>query len=279
MLCCPTTILKWLIWNFSCTPYNLCPGYDWIILTEGIRKLEEEFLSLCDKGCLKRCIMEKVKGLPYGVARFEEVRNENFYYVDKTEFIRELLENWGEVNLFTRPRRFGKSLLMSMLKSFFGIGCRKELFDGLMIAEDKDLCERYMGKFPVISISLKGVNVAMLLSAIGTEAMQFQFLLESKNLSERERQQFAQLVSIGGVNGAAFVMSDSVSKGSLKTLTMLLEKHYGKKVILLLDEYDVPLAKANEHGYYDQMIMLVRGLFEQVLKTNDSLFLLYLPAA
>ena len=119
----------------------------------------------------------------------------------------------------------------------------------------------------------------MLCSAIGTEAMQFQFLLESKNLSERERQQFAQLVSIGGVNEAAFVMSDSVLKGSLKTLTMLLEKHYGKKVILLLDEYDVPLAKANEHGYYDQMIMLVRGLFEQVLKKNDSLFLLYLPAA
>ena len=143
-----------------------------------------------------------------------------------------------------------------------------------------------MGKFPVISISLKGVNGdnystarEMLCSAIGTEAMQFQFLLESKNLSERERQQFAQLVSIGGVNEAAFVMSDSVLKRSLKTLTMLLEKHYGKKVILLLDEYDVPLAKANEHGYYDQMIMLVRGLFEQVLKKNDSLFLLYLPAA
>lgn len=231
--------------------------------------------------------MESVfQKLPIGIEGFEKVRAENFYYVDKTEFIKELLENWGEVNLFTRPRRFGKSLLMSMLKSFFGIGCRKELFDGLMIAEDKDLCERYMGKFPVISISLKGVNGdnystarEMLCSAIGTEAMQFQFLLESKNLSERERQQFAQLVSIGGVNEAAFVMSDSVLKGSLKTLTMLLEKHYGKKVILLLDEYDVPLAKANEHGYYDQMIMLVRGLFEQVLKKNDSLFLLYLPAA
>ncbi len=226
---------------------------------------------------MERNIVRKKK-LPIGIERFEKIRTEGFYYVDKTGFIRELLDNWGEVNLFTRPRRFGKSLNMDMLKTFFEIGCRAELFDGLEIAEETALCEAYMGQFPVISVSLKGVNAhdfsmarELFCSLIGTEAMRFQFLLDSERLTEREKMQYEQLVTIDRTGRTVFDMSDAALTGSLKTLSLLLQKHYGKKVIILIDEYDVPLAKASENGYYDQMVMLIRNMFEQALKTNGSL--------
>lgn len=216
--------------------------------------------------------------LPIGIERFEKIRTEGFYYVDKTGLIKELLDNWGEVNLFTRPRRFGKSLNMDMLKTFFEIGCKKELFEGLKIAGETDLCEVYMGQFPVVSLSLKGVNGSdyamareLLCMLIGTEAMGFQFLLESDHLTEREKKQYEQLVTIDETGQTVFAMSDAALTGSLRTLSFLLEKHYGKKVIILIDEYDVPLAKASENGYYDQMVILIRNLFEQALKTNGSL--------
>ena len=221
----------------------------------------------------------KKKRLPIGIDSFEKLRSLDFYYVDKTGLIRELLNRWGEVNLFTRPRRFGKTLNMSMLKCFLEIGCDRSLFDGLEIAEDTKLCEQYMGKFPVISISLKGVNGAdyaaarsLLCSVIGNEAMRFQFLLEDEGLTEREKRQYRQLVDVGTEGGESFAMSDSVLAGSLKTLSSLLEKHYGRKVILLIDEYDVPLSKANDRGYYGGMVLLIRNLFEQALKTNPSLY-------
>ena len=219
------------------------------------------------------------KKLPIGIENFSDIRTEEFYYVDKTGLIKDLLDNWGKVNLFTRPRRFGKSLNMSMLKTFFEIGCEEELFAGLKISNETELCQKYMGKFPVVSVSLKGVNAndypaarSMLCSVIGTEAMRFQFLSESDRLTDREKKQYDQLVMIDETNQEGFVMSDAVLKESLRTLSNLLYRHYGKKVILLIDEYDVPLSKANDRGYYDQMILLVRGLFEQALKTNDNLY-------
>ena len=201
-------------------------------------------------------------------------------YVDKTVMIRDLIQRWGEVNLFTRPRRFGKSLNMSMLKSFFEIGTDPLLFDGLKISKAKELCEKYMGKFPVISISLKDVegsdyDVArtLLCSVIGNEALRFYELLKSSpKLNEVERRQYEQLVCTDHEQRGSFAMSDSVLMGSLKTLSSLLEKHYEKKVILLIDEYDVPLSKANEQGYYNEMVFLMRNLLQQVLKTNSSLY-------
>lgn len=216
--------------------------------------------------------------LPIGIETFEKIRTSGFYYVDKTGFIAEFLEHWGEVNLFTRPRRFGKSLNMDMLKSFFEIGCKKELFKGLKIAENTALCEEYMGKFPVISISLKSVNGPdflmareLLCSVMGNAAMDFQFLAESSRLTDLEKQQYKQLVTLDQTGQSTFSMGDSVLTGSLRTLSLLLEKHYGKKVLILIDEYDVPLAKASENGYYNQMALLIRGIFEQALKTNPSL--------
>lgn len=222
------------------------------------------------------------KKLPIGIESFEKIRIEDFYYIDKTGLIKALLYNWGEVNLFTRPRRFGKSLNMSMLKSFFEINTDKEykknLFEGLDIANDTDLCKTYMGKFPVISISLKGVNGtdfsaarSMMSSIIGNEALRFYFLSESPKLNEKEIKLFNQLTEVDESNRKGFIMSDTVLTSSLKILSMLLQKHYEKKVIILIDEYDVPLAKAFDNGYYDEMVMLIRNLFEQVLKTNDSL--------
>lgn len=222
------------------------------------------------------------KKLPIGIESFEKIRIEDFYYIDKTGLIKALLYNWGEVNLFTRPRRFGKSLNMSMLKSFFEINTNKEykknLFEGLDIANDTDLCKTYMGKFPVISISLKGVNGtdfsaarSMMSSIIGNEALRFYFLSESPKLNEKEIKLFNQLTEVDESNREGFIMSDTVLTSSLKILSMLLQKHYEKKVIILIDEYDVPLAKAFDNGYYDEMVMLIRNLFEQVLKTNDSL--------
>ena len=220
------------------------------------------------------------KKLPIGIESFEEIRTEGFYYVDKTGMIRELLENWGKANLFTRPRRFGKSLNMDMLKTFFEVGNdhRKELFEGMEIAEETELCETYMGKFPVVSVSLKSVNGSdyamareLLCSVIGMEAMRFQYLLESDCLTDREKQQYEQLVTIDRTGQTGFAMSDAALTGSLKTLSFLLEKHYGKKAIILIDEYDVPLAEASENGYYEQMVMVIRNMFEQAVKTNGSL--------
>ena len=209
--------------------------------------------------------------LPVGIDSFEKLRKENFYYVDKTELIAELMRNWGEVNLFTRPRRFGKTLNMSMLKSFFEIGGDKSIFDGLAIRREEELCEAYMGKFPVVFISLKGVDgltfedaYERLRRIIFDEASRLQYLMESPRISETDRAPLKALLE----------RKDDASDiaMSLKTLCALLEKHYGQKVILLIDEYDVPLDKAYAHGYYSRMIDLIRAMFSAALKTNDSLF-------
>ncbi|MFR8535786.1 MAG: AAA family ATPase [Lacrimispora saccharolytica] len=217
--------------------------------------------------------------LPIGIDGFEKIRTNDFYYADKTLFIKELLQNWGEVNLFTRPRRFGKTLNMSMLKCFFEIGSNPALFEGLKIMQEKELCEKYMGKFPVISISLKGVDglkydsaVAALRTVIGNEAMRFRFLKESGKLSKEEKEAYARLIKIGSGEGGMYAMTEEVAVSALKTLSLLLEKHYGQKVILLIDEYDVPLDKAFQGGYYEEMVNLIRNLLGNALKTNDSLY-------
>ena len=217
--------------------------------------------------------------MPVGIENFEEFQRENFYYADKTLFIKELLENWGKVNLFTRPRRFGKSLNMSMIKCFFEIGCDRTLFNGLKIMREKELCEKYMGRFPVIFISLKGVDGlnykaanAALCNIIGREALRFQFLQKSSHLSEEEKDSYRRLIKIGSDSQAFFDMTDSILTDSLQILTQLLEKHYGQKVILLIDEYDVPLDKAFQQGYYNEMVSLLRNMLGNVLKTNDALY-------
>ena len=217
--------------------------------------------------------------LPVGIENFKDIRSEEFYYIDKTVMIRDLLNGWGKVNLFTRPRRFGKSLNMSMLQSFLEIGCDPAWFEGLAISGEKDLCERYMGQFPVISISLKSVNGpdyhtarALMCSVIGSEALSFRFLLDSDKLSEEEKEIYRQMIMIDQTGESVYSMSDPVLMGSLKNLCVLLERYYGRKVIILIDEYDVPLAKANERGYYAEMVSLIRNIFEQALKTNDSLY-------
>lgn len=223
---------------------------------------------------------EKVrKKLPIGIDGFEKIRTNDFYYVDKTLFIKELLQNWGEVNLFTRPRRFGKSLNMSMLKCFFEIGTNPALFEGLKIMQEKELCEKYMGKFPVISISLKSVDglkydsaVAALKTVIGNEAGRFHFLKDSEKLSTEDKEAYARLIKIGSGEGGLYAMTENVAAASLKTLSLLLEKHYGQRVIILIDEYDVPLDKAFQAGYYDEMVSLIRSLLGNALKTNDSLY-------
>ena len=221
------------------------------------------------------------KKLPIGVENFEELIQEDFYYVDKTELIADLLKNWGKVNLFTRPRRFGKSLNMSMLKTFFEIGCDKKLFQGLKISEEKELCEKYMGQFPVISVSLKGGEGRSfefareaLKGVIGDEARRFSFLSNSENLSEKDKAAYERLVEISTEigNGGIYAMSENVLVSGLLTLSALLHKHYGKKVILLIDEYDVPLDKAFQYGYYEEMVSLIRNLLGNALKTNTSLY-------
>ena len=223
--------------------------------------------------------MRKMVKLPIGIENFEKLRTEGFYYVDKTIMIKELLDNWGEVNLFTRPRRFGKSLNMNMLQYFFEYGCHPELFQDLSISQEKSYCEKYMGKFPVISVSLKGVSAmdfegakGMLRTVIGREAMRFYFLLESPRLSKEEKEQYRQLIRTGSDSGRKFSMPDDALADSLRTLSEFLWKHYGQKVILLIDEYDVPLDKASRSGYYEEMVSLLRNLFGQALKTNDSLY-------
>ena len=217
--------------------------------------------------------------LPIGIDGFEKIRTNDFYYADKTLFIKEVLQNWGEVNLFTRPRRFGKTLNMSMLKSFFEAGGDPALFDGLKIAQEKELCEKYMGKFPVISISLKSVDgrnfdfaLAALKTVIGDEARRFDFLRASSRLSEDEKESYGCLIKTGSGEDGLYAMTEKMAAASLKTLSLLLEKHYGQKAILLIDEYDVPLDKAFQAGYYDEMVSLIRNLLGNVLKTNDSLY-------
>ena len=219
------------------------------------------------------------KKLPIGIDGFEKIRTNDFYYVDKTMFIKELLQNWGEVNLFTRPRRFGKTLNMSMLKSFFETGSDPALFDGLKIAREKELCEKYMGKFPVIFISLKSVDglkydsaVAALRTIIGNEAGRFRFLRESPKLDEDDKNSYNQLVSVEIKGNTKYDMTDAILTDSLQTLSLLLYKHYGQRVILLIDEYDVPLDKAFQSGYYDEMVSLLHNLLGNALKTNDSLY-------
>ena len=219
------------------------------------------------------------KKLPIGIDGFEKIMTNDFYYVDKTLFIKELLQNWGEVNLFTRPRRFGKTLNMSMLRNFFEVGSDPALFDGLKIAQEKELCEKYMGKFPVISISLKSVGglkydsaVAALRTVIGNEAGRFRFLRDSAKLDEDDKNSYNQLINVEVKGNSKYAIPEDALIDSLKTLAQLLEKHYGQKVILLLDEYDVPLDKAFQNGYYDEMVNLIWSLFDNALKTNDSLY-------
>ena len=220
--------------------------------------------------------------LPMGIENFMEMRTGGFYYVDKTGLIKTLLENPGKVNLFTRPRRFGKTLNMSMLRYFFETGNdvmlfdNSTIFDGLEISKEEELCREYMGKFPVISITLKGATginyeeaKEMLRYVIGNEAMRFQFLMQSPRLTEIERKRYEALVSID--KGGDYTMSDALLKSSLQTLSQLLQKHYGQDVIMLIDEYDVPLDYAYRSGYYDAMVELIRVLFGNAFKTNDSL--------
>lgn len=222
--------------------------------------------------------MENKVKLPIGIENFKEIRTEGFYYVDKTGLIRELLDNWGKVNLFTRPRRFGKSLNMNMLQYFFEYGCDSCLFDGLEISGRAKYCEKYMGNYPVISITLKGVSALdystardMLCAAVRYEAMRFQFLAKSDKLSDEEIAQYQKLIRAGTCQEPASVLSDEALMNSLYVLCALLYKHYGQKVILLIDEYDVPLDKSQQCGYYDEMVNLLCNLFGQVLKTNDRL--------
>ena len=215
--------------------------------------------------------MENLK-LPVGIENFEEIRTKGFYYVDKTELIRDLLNSWGKVNLFTRPRRFGKTLNMSMLKYFFEIGTDSALFDGLAISREKALCDRHMGKYPVVFLSLKGVDGLNFETAyeefcklIRNEAFRLRFLNDSEKITDVEKESFRHIL-----NGD---YSEKDIRSSLQTMCSLLEKHYGQKVVLLIDEYDVPLDKAFNHGYYREMVDLIRSMFGAALKTNDSIFM------
>ena len=219
--------------------------------------------------------MASTMKLPVGIDDFRKLRESHFYYVDKTRLIEQLLLNWSEVTLFTRPRRFGKTLNMSMLKSFFDIGTDEALFDGLYISGNKELCDEYMGKYPVIFLSLKGVEgltyeeaFEAFVRIMGKEVNRVSFLADSDKLTQIEREQYKGLTIIK--NGRlAFDKEKLIS--SLQLLSQLLYKHYGKKVVILIDEYDVPLDKAFQNGYYNEMVSLIRGLFGQALKTNEFL--------
>ena len=212
---------------------------------------------------------------PVGIDDFRDIRKQGFYYIDKTKLIEQILLNWGKVNLFTRPRRFGKTLNMSMLKSFFEIGTDVSLFDGLYISKNKELCNEHMGKYPVIFLTLKGVDGSCfedaryrLTELIGLEAERFDFLTQSEKLSENEIRRYKSIIALhNGMN----IMDENQLISSIQVLSQLLCKHFGQKVIILIDEYDVPLDKAFLHGYYNEMVSLIRGLFGQALKSNDSL--------
>lgn len=214
--------------------------------------------------------MEMKLSLPIGIEDFKEVRKDGYYYVDKTALIEQVLEKRSKVTLFTRPRRFGKSLNMSMLKNFFEIGTDAALFEGLHISKNTQMCEKYMGKYPVIAVSLKGVDAAtyeeafdQLVDIMNNSAAEFSFLQNSDSLTDYEKERFIKLLDDQ--------MNQKIMGSSMLWLTKLLEKHYNKKVVVLIDEYDVPLAKAHENGYYDKMVLLIRNMFGNVLKTNNSL--------
>ena len=213
--------------------------------------------------------------LPVGIEDFAEIRQAGFYYVDKTKFIEQLLDGWGKVNLFTRPRRFGKTLNMSMLRYFFEIGADASLFDGLQIAENKKLCEEFQGKYPVIFLSFKNVEGLTFADAqyrltelIAGEAERFAFLAQSDKLTENEKSLYRGLTA---VREGRYALAGEVLASALQTLSKLLAKHYGQKTVMLLDEYDVPLDKAFQNGYYQEMVALIRGMLGQALKTNEFL--------
>ena len=219
--------------------------------------------------------MYKMLRLPVGIEDFEEIRTKEFYYVDKTALIEQLFENPAKVTLFTRPRRFGKTLNMSMLKRFFEIGADKRLFDGLYIAENKALCEAHQGQYPVISLTLKGVEgltfedaKGKFMGYVGIEASRFRMLKECDKLTDEDKEKYRTLTAL---SGSVYVMSDEDLKKSLYTLSELLYKYYGRKVVILIDEYDVPLDKAFQNGYYREMVALIRDMFGDALKTNEYL--------
>lgn len=219
--------------------------------------------------------MTELYRLPVGIESFEEIRKNEFYYIDKTKLIEQLLENWGKVNLFTRPRRFGKTLNMSMLRSFFEIGTDKSLFNGLYITGNQKLCEEHMGKYPVIFISLKSVEgltyeeaECEMAELLGNVAEHFEFLSDSDRLSDNDKIRFNGLI---GLNSGQYSWNKNRLTSSLKLLSQLLYKHYGQKAIILIDEYDVPLDKAFQNGYYREMVSLIRGMLGNALKTNDAL--------
>ena len=221
--------------------------------------------------------MNKNLMLPVGYENFADIRQQGFYYVDKTALIEQLLSNKGMVNLFTRPRRFGKTLTMSMLRYFFEIGTDAKLFDGLYIAQNEKLCEAYLGKYPVISISIKDVDgftfdkaMYSLVEVIANEAGRFLYLLDSDKLTAEDKDQYRAMIS---VRDGLYMMDEKILESSLKKLSELLYKHYEKKVIILIDEYDVPLSKAFNNGYYKEMVGLIRALFGKAVKTNDALFM------
>ena len=220
--------------------------------------------------------MNRQLKLPVGIENFQEVRQLGFYYVDKTKMIEHLLSQWGKVNLFTRPRRFGKTLNMSMLRYFFEIGTDPTLFDGLFISQNKELCETYLGKFPVVFLSLKNVDGLTfeearyrLTELIAKEAERFGFLADSDRLSENEKKMYQALTAL---SDGRYTMDELLLVSAIQTISQLLYRHYGQKIILLMDEYDVPLDKAFQHGYYREMVSLIRGMFGQALKTNDFLY-------
>ena len=219
--------------------------------------------------------MDEFLKLPVGIDNFEKIRQNGFYYVDKTSLIEQLFSNWGEVNLFTRPRRFGKTLNMSMLKYFFEIGTDRSLFDGLHICANEKICSEHMGKYPVIFLSLKnaeGLNFDtakyQMVELIAREAERFPFLAKDTNLSDRDREKYRALTAFADGH---YQMSDEVLYGSLQTLSELLYKHFNQKTVILIDEYDVPLDKAFQHGYYREMVALIRAMFGRALKTNEAL--------
>lgn len=220
--------------------------------------------------------MNRQLKLPVGIENFQEIRQLGFYYVDKTKMIEHLLSQWGKVNLFTRPRRFGKTLNMSMLRYFFEIGTDPTLFDGLFISQNKELCETYLGKFPVVFLSLKNVDGLTfeearyrLTELIAKEAERFGFLADSERLSENEKKMYQALTALAD---GRYTMDELLLVSAIQTISQLLYRHYGQKIILLMDEYDVPLDKAFQHGYYREMVSLIRGMFGQALKTNDFLY-------
>lgn len=213
--------------------------------------------------------------LPVGIEDFQEIRRNGFYYIDKTGLIEQLLDSWGKVNLFTRPCRFGKSLNMSMLRYFFEIGTDKTLFDGLHILQRKDLCDEYMGRFPVVFLTLKGVDgltfekaTNKLIRIVALEAERFIFLKNSDKLTDNEKQRYCALVKM---QDGKYAMDEDTLESALQTLSELLYRHYGQKVVILVDEYDVPLDKAYQNGYYKEMVSMIRSLFGEALKTNEFL--------